>query len=156
MNKNEKRDLVIIAIVIVAGFFIYKRMIQLDTINRDKRDIIEYNNLNVKEKMLRDASEAELKEITDKYNAKVRGENYLKKIESPPIFESSSVSAMEIKQEKYYKQYTCLIDCAGHEAGYNWAKEKNIDNSYDCRIAGITSNSPSFSEGCQVFVDEVK
>ena len=46
----------------------------------------------------------------------------------------------------------CTSDCSGHEAGYNWAEEKGIDDESDCDTAGDTSNSPSFAEGCRDFV----
>jgi hypothetical protein len=46
----------------------------------------------------------------------------------------------------------CTSDCSGHEAGYNWADEKGIDDESDCDTAGDTSNSPSFAEGCRDYV----
>ena len=42
---------------------------------------------------------------------------------------------------------------SGHEAGYNWAEEHDIDNEDDCDAAGDTSNSPSFAEGCKAYVN---
>jgi hypothetical protein len=48
----------------------------------------------------------------------------------------------------------CTSDCSGHEAGYNWAEEKGIDDEDDCDAAGDTSNSPSFAEGCRTYVRE--
>jgi hypothetical protein len=43
----------------------------------------------------------------------------------------------------------CTEDCSGHEAGYNWAEENNIDDEYDC-----DGNSDSFNEGCESYVEE--
>ena len=43
---------------------------------------------------------------------------------------------------------------SGHEAGYNWAEEHDIDDEDDCDTAGETSNSPSFAEGCRAYVEE--
>jgi len=49
--------------------------------------------------------------------------------------------------------YDCTDDCSGHEAGYQWAEEHDIDNEDDCDTAGDTSNSPSFAEGCKAYVN---
>ena len=43
---------------------------------------------------------------------------------------------------------------SGHQAGYDWAEEKGIDDEDDCEQAGDHSNSPSFAEGCKAYVDE--
>lgn len=40
----------------------------------------------------------------------------------------------------------CTDDCSGHEAGYQWAEEKDIDDPDDC-----SGNSNSFVEGCKAF-----
>jgi hypothetical protein len=45
--------------------------------------------------------------------------------------------------------YECTEDCAGHEAGYHWAEEHNIDNPDDCG-----GNSESFIEGCKAYTEE--
>jgi hypothetical protein len=47
----------------------------------------------------------------------------------------------------------CSGDCSGHEAGYKWAEEHDIDDEDDCEAAGDNSNSPSFAEGCKAYVD---
>lgn len=49
--------------------------------------------------------------------------------------------------------YDCTQDCSGHEAGYKWAEEHDIDNEDDCEMAGDTSDSPSFAEGCKAYVN---
>jgi len=43
---------------------------------------------------------------------------------------------------------------SGHEAGYEWAERKGITDSEDCDAAGEHSNSPSFAEGCNAYVEE--
>jgi len=43
---------------------------------------------------------------------------------------------------------------SGHQAGYDWAQEKGIDDDSDCEAAGDHSNSPSFAEGCMAYVHE--
>lgn len=45
--------------------------------------------------------------------------------------------------------YDCTEDCSGHEAGYEWAEENDIDDVDDC-----SGNSNSFIEGCQSYVEE--
>lgn len=49
----------------------------------------------------------------------------------------------------YYRGDACTDDCSGHEAGYEWAKEKGIDDADDCDTA-----SDSFNEGCRSYVEE--
>lgn len=43
----------------------------------------------------------------------------------------------------------CTFDCGGHEAGYEWAEEKGIDDIDDCG-----GKSQSFIEGCESYVEE--
>lgn len=42
----------------------------------------------------------------------------------------------------------------GHDAGYNWAWQKGIDDPDNCysRSGGYISNSPSFTKGCLEFL----
>ena len=41
----------------------------------------------------------------------------------------------------------CLGDCSGHEAGYQWADDNDIDDEDDC-----VGYSQSFIEGCIAYV----
>ncbi len=43
-----------------------------------------------------------------------------------------------------FGDFQCTVDCSGHEAGYEWAQRKGIDDEYDCP----QGNSQSFHEGC--------
>jgi len=43
----------------------------------------------------------------------------------------------------------CTDDCSGHKAGYDWAEQHQISDENDC-----SSNSQSFNEGCQTFVED--
>jgi hypothetical protein len=49
----------------------------------------------------------------------------------------------------YFQGYPCTVDCSGHEAGYEWAEENDIDDPDDCG-----GNSQSFIEGCQAYGEE--
>ena len=49
----------------------------------------------------------------------------------------------------YFHGYPCTDDCSGHEAGYNWAEKKSIENPDDC-----DGNSNSFIEGCKAYAIE--
>lgn len=42
---------------------------------------------------------------------------------------------------------------SGHQAGYDWAEENDIDDEGVCETAGDNHNSPSFAEGCEAYVD---
>lgn len=48
-----------------------------------------------------------------------------------------------------YNGYECTEDCSGHEAGYNWAEAKGIEDENDC-----DGNSNSFIEGCISYVED--
>ena len=48
-----------------------------------------------------------------------------------------------------YMGYPCTVDCSGHEAGYQWAEEKGIDDPDDCG-----GNSNSFIEGCIAYAEQ--
>ena len=48
-----------------------------------------------------------------------------------------------------FNGYECTEDCSGHDAGYDWAEENDIDDEYDC-----DGNSNSFNEGCMSYVEE--
>ena len=45
--------------------------------------------------------------------------------------------------------WECTDDCSGHNAGYEWAKEKGITDPSDC-----DGNSESFIEGCEAYANE--
>jgi hypothetical protein len=45
----------------------------------------------------------------------------------------------------------CTEDCSGHEAGYDWADEKGIDDEDVCD--NLSTNSDSFKEGCKAYVN---
>lgn len=51
---------------------------------------------------------------------------------------------------KSFKGYSCTDDCSGHEAGYEWAEDKDIYDYDNC-----SGNSTSFIEGCKAYVDEL-
>lgn len=48
-----------------------------------------------------------------------------------------------------FNDYDCTEDCSGHEAGYQWAEENDIQDIYDCE-----GDSDSFIEGCEAYVNE--
>ena len=50
---------------------------------------------------------------------------------------------------KTFHGYSCTSDCSGHEAGYNWAEEHDIDDEDRCG-----GNSQSFIEGCKAYVEQ--
>lgn len=50
---------------------------------------------------------------------------------------------------RYFHGYRCTVDCSGHEAGYKWAEDHDIDDVDNC-----VGNSQSFIEGCQAWVEE--
>lgn len=47
-----------------------------------------------------------------------------------------------------FEGYPCTQDCSGHEAGYDWAERRGIDDPDDC-----SGNSNSFVEGCRAWAE---
>ncbi|WP_256584992.1 hypothetical protein [Pseudomonas sp. Irchel s3b2] len=45
--------------------------------------------------------------------------------------------------------FQCKGDCSGHQAGYDWAEQNDIDDESSC-----STPSQSFNEGCQSYIDE--
>jgi hypothetical protein len=43
----------------------------------------------------------------------------------------------------------CTVDCSGHEAGYSWAEDNDIEDADECG-----GNSQSFIEGCESYAEE--
>lgn len=48
----------------------------------------------------------------------------------------------------YQGSYGCTGDCSGHDAGYRWAEQNDIDDPDDC-----DGNSQSFIEGCREYAE---
>jgi hypothetical protein len=69
-----------------------------------------------------------------------------------PVASSPSVSSEAATPEPSYSGSS--DQGSGHQAGYDWAEEKGIDNEDACDEAGDHSNSPSFAEGCKAYVEE--
>lgn len=63
----------------------------------------------------------------------------------------SSVATFNYQMSRPYtfNGRNCLGDCSGHQAGYQWAEDNDIDDESDC-----TGNSQSFIEGCIAYVEE--
>ena len=43
----------------------------------------------------------------------------------------------------------CTDDCSGHDAGWQWAQDNDVTDSFEC------SGSGSFEDGCQAYVEEL-
>ena len=48
-----------------------------------------------------------------------------------------------------FGRYECTEDCSGHDAGYEWAEDNDINDEDDCG-----GNSSSFIEGCWSYVED--
>jgi hypothetical protein len=72
------------------------------------------------------------------------------------IFKENKPKPVPVSPYTYERAYpntfhgrACLGDCSGHEAGYQWAEDRDIDDVDDC-----TGYSQSFIEGCIAYVEE--
>ena len=63
---------------------------------------------------------------------------------SPPSIGGSGTAAGD--DAHMFHGYACTIDCSGHKAGYNWAKEQGLTEPARCPIA--PRNLMSLTEGC--------
>lgn len=70
----------------------------------------------------------------------------------PLAMSAATATAPTIAVPLTFHGYTCTVDCSGHQAGYDWAEENDIDDESDCEIG----KSPSFDEGCAERVAEAK
>jgi hypothetical protein len=52
--------------------------------------------------------------------------------------------------------FPCKGTCLGHERGYEWAQEHDIDDPHTCYTGPRLSDpaNESFSEGCEAYVDD--
>ncbi|KPN91600.1 hypothetical protein [Pseudomonas nunensis] len=60
----------------------------------------------------------------------------------------ASVVSSAIASAATFDGYECTEDCSGHQAGYDWAEQNDIDDEDSC-----DTPSQSFNEGCQSFVE---
>jgi len=66
----------------------------------------------------------------------------------PPATATRSRPA-SITPQPTFGGYTCTKDCSGHEAGYAWAEDNEIEETSDC-----DGRSNSFIKGCESYVEE--
>jgi hypothetical protein len=52
-------------------------------------------------------------------------------------------------QDQSIAGLNCTVDCSGYDAGYKWAKQRDIDDDDYC-----PDGNKSFYEGCAAYVDE--
>jgi len=68
------------------------------------------------------------------------------------------IAAIRARSEQHqtFEGKDCTGNCSGHQAGYDWARDKLITDLEDCDVAGERYNSPSFAEGCRSYIEEGK
>jgi len=74
---------------------------------------------------------------------------------------TSSYKSSAVTEETTYEEepaefygYECSDDCSGHEAGYDWADENYICDEYGSGDEYWNSNSDSFNEGVNAYIEE--
>ena len=53
-------------------------------------------------------------------------------------------------QDRVIAGLNCTVDCSGYDAGYKWAKQRDIDDDDYC-----PDGNKSFYEGCAAYVNEI-
>lgn len=66
-----------------------------------------------------------------------------------------AIQELHLPSVPTFHGYRCQdLNCSGHEAGYAWAREHDIQDEGDCESAGRHDNSTSFTEGCYAYISE--
>jgi hypothetical protein len=52
-------------------------------------------------------------------------------------------------QDRLIAGLNCTVDCSGYDAGYEWAKQRDIDDDDYC-----PDGNKSFYEGCAAYANE--
>ena len=63
-------------------------------------------------------------------------------------YEQSQDELSEASFEDVGDSAECTVDCSGHEAGFEWAKEEGVTDSSECG-----GKSDSFIEGCEAYAE---
>jgi len=83
------------------------------------------------------------------YSSSSEDEVYTAEVDEDAARESAR---SELEGTTYIGQgavYGCTSDCSGHDAGYEWAQENEIEDPSDCG-----GKSASFIEGCEAYAEE--
>jgi len=73
---------------------------------------------------------------------------FLKEEKKVPLTYYPSYTPSYPTPSGYKGSYRCTVDCSGHDAGYRWAEDNDIDDPDDCY-----GNSQSFIEGCMEYAE---
>ena len=68
----------------------------------------------------------------------------------PPENAAEAEAQTEDRRPLTFMGYACTNDCSGHQAGFDWAEERDIEDPDDCG-----GNSESFIEGCRAYAGEL-
>ena len=63
-------------------------------------------------------------------------------------FKNGRSIEVEVDDDYTTNDWECTGDCGGHNAGYEWAESKGIDDPSDCG-----GNSQSLIEGCMSYAN---
>lgn len=78
--------------------------------------------------------------------------------DSTSDYNSSSQDASDSEEDNTepleFHGYDCTDDCSGHEAGYDWADEKDICSEYESGDEYSGSYSNSFNKGVTAYIEE--
>lgn len=89
-----------------------------------------------------------LAETADEQEAVEAEEAALEAVEAADAA-AAAADAVTLAPSLVFHGDACTEDCSGHEAGYQWAEENEIQDPYDCG-----GNSDSFIEGCESYAEE--
>lgn len=109
---------------------------------------LEANGANQQAEALQAAQASYLRsvEMVNEVNSGIRS---AKSLSPEEIAVYQLFSAATTVQKSTFHGDSCRDDCSGHEAGYRWAEDNDIDDPDDCG-----GNSASFIEGCQAWAEE--
>ena len=80
----------------------------------------------------------------------LRGCEHQEALKRESRVEAATEQALESVSDSSFADYgdtgECTEDCSGHEAGYEWAKDREVEDEVDC-----SGNSESFIDGCRAY-----
>lgn len=65
-------------------------------------------------------------------------------------FETARDNLSGLSYEDQHGSEGCTDDCSGHDAGYQWAQDNQIEDAGECG-----GESQSFQEGCEAYANDL-
>ncbi len=138
MFENKSKDVTIGLSIVGGALFIVGALIYIN----QQDTTVQNKNYAIPKDGYKWAEQNDIKsfeDCDDRYGSGTEAEDDCNKYVQETIYEETPT----------FGDYECTEDCGGHEAGYSWAEENEIEDVDDCG-----GNSDSFIEGCISYVED--